>query len=47
MQKPKEYHMAKIRLIGKIVTDVVTGTVGQNSKFAKYLVEVAIAPSRL
>lgn len=36
--------MAKIRLIGKIVTDVVTGTVGQNnSKFAKYLVEVAIA----
>ena len=35
--------MAKIRLIGKVVTDVVAGTIGQNnSKFIKYLVEVTI-----
>ncbi len=35
--------MAKIRLIGNVVTDVVTGTVGQNNtKFIKYLVEVSI-----
>lgn len=35
--------MAKIRLIGKVVTDVISGTVGQNNtKFIKYLVEVAI-----
>ena len=36
--------MAKIRLIGKVVTDVVSGSVGQNNtKFIKYLVEVSIA----
>jgi single-stranded DNA-binding protein len=35
--------MAKIRLIGKVVTDVVAGTIGQNNtKYIKYLVEVAI-----
>ena len=36
--------MAKIRLIGKVVTDVISGTVGQNNnKTIKYLVEVAIS----
>ncbi len=35
--------MAKIRLTGKVVTDVVAGTAGQNNtKFIKYLVEVSI-----
>jgi len=35
--------MAKIRVIGKVVTDIVAGTVGQNNtKFIKYLVEVSI-----
>lgn len=36
--------MAKVRLIGKVVTDVVAGTIGQNNtKFIKYLVEVSIS----
>ena len=36
--------MAKVRLTGKVVTDVVSGTIGQNNtKYIKYLVEVAIA----
>ena len=35
--------MAKIRLVGKIVTDIVTGTIGQNNtKFSKYLVQVSV-----
>jgi single-stranded DNA-binding protein len=35
--------MAKVRLIGTIVTDIVTGTVGQqNTKFSKYLVQVSV-----
>lgn len=35
--------MAKVRLIGTIVTDVFTGTIGQkNTKFSKYLVQVSI-----
>lgn len=36
--------MAKIRLIGKVVTDIVTGQIGQNNtKYIKYLVEVSIS----
>lgn len=39
--------MAKIRLIGKVVTDIVTGQIGQNNtKYIKYLVEVSISSSQ-
>lgn len=34
--------MAKIRLAGRVATDVVSGTVGQNTKFIKYLVAVSV-----
>lgn len=34
--------MAKIRIIGKVASNVITGSIGEkNTKFAKYLVEVS------